>query len=148
MKEISAGGVVYRNRNGSLEIQMIEDRFGKMTLAKGKMEPGETVEQTALREILEETGIAGRIEAPLCVVGYQYDAGERGTVEKEVHYYLVEAEEGQLQAQVEEISGVAWYSPQDAWQLQLSSGYDNNREVLAKALARLGIESVGSAFGL
>jgi 8-oxo-dGTP pyrophosphatase MutT (NUDIX family) len=140
MKEISAGGVVYRYRDGFPEIQMIEDRFGKKTLAKGKMEPGETVEQTALREILEETGIVGRIVAPLTVVGYQYDAGERGTVDKEVHYFLVEAEEGQLQAQIEEITGVAWYAAAEAWRLHLSSGYDNNREVLAKALAQLGIE--------
>jgi 8-oxo-dGTP pyrophosphatase MutT (NUDIX family) len=141
MKEISAGGVVYRYRDRRLEIQMIEDRFGKMTLAKGKMEPGETIEQTALREITEETGITGRIVAPISVVGYQFHAGNRGTVHKEVHYFLVEAEEGQLQAQVEEITGVDWYDPLDAWRLQLSSGYDNNREVMAQALIKLNIEA-------
>jgi len=141
LKEVAAGGVVYRKKGGAVEIQLIEDRFGKMTLAKGRMEAGETTEQTALREIGEETGIAGRIVAPLAVIRYQYESADRGVVDKEVHYYLVEADGGSLKAQVEEIAGVAWHSPAEAWRLQLESGYDNNREVLAKALAALGIET-------
>jgi len=138
--EISAGGVVYRRHDGQLEIQLIEDRFGRMTLAKGKMEPGETVEQTALREIQEETGITGQIAAPLRVISYVYEHAQLGTVRKEVHYYLVEAGNDQLQAQIEEISGVAWYEPLEAWRLQHESGYDNNDEVLRLAYDRLGIE--------
>jgi 8-oxo-dGTP pyrophosphatase MutT (NUDIX family) len=139
-KEISAGGVVFREQDGRLEIQLIEDRFGKRTLAKGKMEPGETVEQTALREIVEETGVTGRIVEPLQTISYQYEHAELGVVQKEVHYYLVEAEEGQLRAQVEEISGVAWHPPADAWRLQREAGYDNNDEVLRLALERLGAD--------
>ena len=38
------------------------------TLAKGKMEAGETVEETALREILEETGMVGRIVEPVDII--------------------------------------------------------------------------------
>src|SRR6476661_467896 len=120
-KEISAGGVVYRRHDGVLEIQLIEDRFGRMTLAKGKMEAGATVEQPALREIQEETGILGKITAPLNIITYLYEHAEMGAVQKEVHYYLVEAGEGLLQAQVEEITGVAWYEPLAAWQLQRDS---------------------------
>jgi 8-oxo-dGTP pyrophosphatase MutT (NUDIX family) len=140
MKEIAAGGVVYRKKGAVLEIQIIEDRFGKITLAKGRMEAGETVEQTALREIAEETGIIGRIVQSISVIRYQYEAVNRGTIDKEVHYFLVEADGGELQAQVEEISGVAWYDPQEAWRLQLASGYENNNEVMARALFKLGIE--------
>jgi 8-oxo-dGTP pyrophosphatase MutT (NUDIX family) len=138
--EISAGGVVYRRRDGVLEIQLIQDRFGRMTLAKGKMEPEETVEQTALREIQEETGILGKITTSLNIITYLYEHAELGTVQKEVHYYLVEASEGRLQAQVEEISGVAWYEPSAAWQHQRDSGYDNNDEVLRLAFGKLGVE--------
>lgn len=141
MKEVSAGGVVFRRREGHVEIQLIEDRFGKMTLAKGKMEPGETARQTALREIQEETGIEGTILAPLSVISYHYENSELGTINKEVHYFLVEAREGSLEAQVEEITGVAWYSPQEAWRLQSVSGYDNNDEVLRLAFDRLGIDA-------
>ncbi|PYI51810.1 NUDIX hydrolase [Paenibacillus flagellatus] len=143
MKEISAGGVVYRTREGRTEIQLIQDRYGKTTLAKGKMEPGETIEQTALREIREETGIVGRIVAKLEQVDYQYTHAEHGVVDKEVHYYLVEAEGGELQAQVEEIRGVEWLDPAEAWKRQTSSGYGNNDSVLRKALDTLHIEVDG-----
>ncbi|WP_166238371.1 NUDIX hydrolase [Paenibacillus turpanensis] len=139
MKEISAGGVVFRNEEGVLQIQLIEDRFGKMTLAKGKMEPGETIEQTAIREILEETGIQGRIVEPLEKIEYTFSSAERGIIEKEVHYYLVEAQGGELAAQVEEISGVLWLSPAEAWSRQKKFGYDNNDSVLRKALKKLGV---------
>ena len=140
MKEISAGGVVYRKQDGRLQVQMIQDRYGKITLAKGKMEPGETVEQTALREILEETGIQGRIIEPVEIIAYQYTNPVHGTVDKEVHYYLVEAVDGSLQAQVEEIRGVEWLEPLEAWRQQQESGYDNNNSVLSKALHKLGYE--------
>lgn len=140
MKEISAGGVVYRMRDSKKEIQLIMDRYGKMTLAKGKMEPGETIEQTALREIREETGIVGAIVAPLERIEYQYSHSEWGIVDKEVHYYLVEATGGDLRAQVEEISGVEWFDPLEAWKAQQRSGYANNDSVLKKALEALRIE--------
>lgn len=138
MKEISAGGVVYRPTSHGLEVQLIQDRYGKMTLAKGKMEPGETIEQTALREILEETGIKGEIVAPLEMITYQYTVPSVGVIDKEVHYYLVETVGGSLHAQIEEIRGVEWFSPDDAWRKQRKKGYDNNDNVLRKALFLLG----------
>ncbi|MGG4393243.1 NUDIX domain-containing protein [Paenibacillus thiaminolyticus] len=139
MKEISAGGVVYRRRGEQIEFQLIQDRYGKTSLAKGKMEPGETIEQTALREIREETGMEGSIVGKLDTIRYQYTSLEAGTVDKEVHYFLVEATAGQLTPQVEEICSVAWYEPQAAWAKQTESGYDNNDGILSKAFAQLGI---------
>ncbi|MDF2964586.1 MAG: pyrophosphohydrolase [Paenibacillus sp.] len=140
MKEISAGGVVYRKNKDELKVQMIQDRYGKITLPKGKMEPGETVEQTALREILEETGIAGIIVEPLETIKYQFTSSGVGLVDKEVHYFLVEATSGELHAQVEEIRGVEWLDPMDAWYQQKHSGYGNNDSVMKKALHSLGYE--------
>ncbi|MDO7905472.1 NUDIX domain-containing protein [Paenibacillus sp. JX-17] len=139
-KEISAGGVVYRYVGGELEVQLIQDRYGKVSLAKGKMEPGETVEQTALREIVEETGIEGKIIEHVDMIAYTYQHPEYGTVDKEVHYYLVEALGGEMQPQVEEIKGVAWYTPQEAWDKQVNEGYDNNDIILRKALQSLDIQ--------
>ncbi|MNI16452.1 Diadenosine hexaphosphate hydrolase [compost metagenome] len=140
MKEISAGGVVYREQDNKLHIQLIQDRYGKLSLAKGKMEPGETVEQTALREILEETGITGMIEAPLEIIAYTYKKSNVGFVDKEVHYYLVKAIGGELHAQVDEIRGVEWLEPLEAWKQQQLAGYDNNNHVIRKALHKLGYE--------
>jgi deoxyribose-phosphate aldolase len=143
MLEISAGGVVFqRLETGELRVQMILDRYGKMTLAKGKMEQGETVEQTALREIQEETGVTGEIVAPLSVVRYEYVHNVYGKVDKEVHYFLVQFKHGELHAQVEEIGDVLWLSPEDAWRRQTLSGYENNDDVLRAALQRLGVAVV------
>lgn len=103
--QISAGGVVYRHHEGALQIQLILDRYGKTSLPKGKMEAGETVEQTALREICEETGIVGSITSPVDIIAYKYHHPEFGQVDKEVHYYLVKAEKGSLKPQIEEING-------------------------------------------
>ncbi|WP_454192885.1 NUDIX hydrolase [Paenibacillus sp. Marseille-Q7038] len=139
-KEISAGGVVYRNSEEGLEIQLIVDRYAKISLAKGKMESGETIEETALREIQEETGMIGKIIEPVDVIKYTYEHSSLGTVDKEVHYYLVEALSGDLQPQVEEIKGVAWYKPLEAWEKQKQNGYDNNDKILKQALQKLGIE--------
>ncbi|REK77418.1 NUDIX hydrolase [Paenibacillus paeoniae] len=140
MLEISAGGVVFRhNEHGQLQIQLIQDRYGKVSLPKGKMEAGETVEQTALREIAEETGLEGKIVAPIDQIKYQYEHAEYGTVNKEVHYYLVEAVGGKHQAQVEEIRGVDWFEPLEAWRRQKQSGYDNNHRIVAGALQLLGL---------
>jgi 8-oxo-dGTP pyrophosphatase MutT (NUDIX family) len=143
VREISAGGVVYRMFEGRFQVQLIQDRYGKITLPKGKMEPGETVEETALREISEETGIAGKIVKPLEVIKYQYQLPQVGQVHKEVHYYLVEAVGGKLQPQVEEIRGVEWLEALDAWRRQKKSGYANNDTVLQKALHELGYQTEG-----
>lgn len=142
MKEVAAGGVVYTRRNGNLFILMIEDRFGNVTLAKGKQEPGETLEETALREIAEETGVSGELIDKLQTVAYTYVHPQTGEqVEKEVHYYLVEALSEHLSAQTSEIHAASWYSPAEARQLQQSRGYANNHVVLAAALRRLGWEA-------
>ncbi|MDQ6421128.1 NUDIX domain-containing protein [Paenibacillus sp. LHD-117] len=141
MKEISAGGVVFRhNESGQLQVQLIQDRYGKVSLPKGKMEAGETVEQTALREIREETGLSGEIVAPIDQIKYQYEHAQFGTVNKEVHYYLVKAVGGTHQAQVEEIRGVDWFEPLEAWRKQKQSGYDNNHRIVAGALQLLGLQ--------
>jgi 8-oxo-dGTP pyrophosphatase MutT (NUDIX family) len=139
MTEISAGGVVYAHIDNQLMIQLIQDRYGRITLAKGKMELGETTEQTALREILEETGVHGKLGPLLEKIEYQFKTDEK-SIDKEVYYYLVEALDTQLHAQVEEIAGVAWFTPTDAWSKQLQFGYSNNTSVLKHALQLLEVE--------
>ncbi|MBH8602937.1 MULTISPECIES: NUDIX hydrolase [unclassified Thermoactinomyces] len=137
MREVSAGGVVYRQRDRRTEILMIEDRFGRWTLPKGKKEPGETDEETALREIEEETGIKGRIESRLQTVTYHYLHELHGQVEKSVVYYLVKALTGTETPQLEEINGVVWLPAEEAWQKQREFGYDNNDEVMKLALEQI-----------
>ncbi len=136
-KEVSAGGVVYKRVDGELVVQLIQDRFGHVTLAKGKMEDGETIEQTALREIEEETGTIGRIIEPLDTTAYVYNHTDKGEVEKVVHYFLIEAVGGQDRVQMEEIGNVLWLSPIEAEERQRAAGYDNITPVLQLALHKL-----------
>lgn len=138
-KQISAGGVVYRRGSTGLEIQLIVDRYGKVALPKGKMEQGETVEETALREIREETGTIGAITAPVDVIKYTYQHPVHGKVNKEVHYFLVESKGGITKAQTEEINAVEWHEPIAAWARGLGNSYTNNIHILRKALALLGV---------
>ncbi|MFD1425655.1 diadenosine hexaphosphate hydrolase (ATP-forming) [Kroppenstedtia sanguinis] len=140
MKEISAGGVVYKQEGGEIFILMIKDRYSTWSLPKGKRESGETNEQTALREILEETGVEGEIEQPLETIFYRYFHPDYGEVEKEVHYFLVQARAGKTVPQLSEITDVAWLSPQQAWEKQQTKGYENNLSVVRKAFACLGIQ--------
>ncbi|WCK53487.1 NUDIX hydrolase [Aneurinibacillus sp. Ricciae_BoGa-3] len=140
-KEVSAGGVVYRRTGSNIELMMIEDRYMKVSLPKGKQEEGETMEQTALREILEETGIEGKVVHPLKTIYYDYYNPKLGAIKKEVHYYLVEALSGTLTPQVEEINKVDWLTPEKAWERQDHNGYDNNIPVLKRAYELLGINN-------
>ena len=57
VREYTAGGVVFRRVGEDVEILMIQDRLGRWTIPKGHVEDGESLEQTALREVAEETGL-------------------------------------------------------------------------------------------
>jgi 8-oxo-dGTP pyrophosphatase MutT (NUDIX family) len=129
LREISAGGVVFRLQRAEPEILLVQDRFGRWTFPKGKKEAGETDEQTALREISEETRITGRIEQKLTTTGYTYHHPEHGQVEKQVSYFLVAALSDDAQPQVEEVRAVEWCPLLVADQLLAESGYQNNQPV-------------------
>ncbi len=132
-REISAGGVVYRLRpDGDAEVLMIVDSYSRWTFPKGLIEPGETPEQAAIREIGEETSVRGEIEAPLGETHYRYHGGSRGLVDKTVHYYLVRATgDGQAKPLLDEIKDARWCGLDEAIAL---SAYPNNRDILARAV--------------
>lgn len=140
LKEISAGGVVYNIDNGLTKILMIEDRCNKWTLPKGKNEDGETYEETATCEILEETGIKGKIIKFLDKVKYEYYHPSVNKIEKEVYFYLVEAQSEQIQVQFSEINSAHWLTLEEAWNKQKTYGYDNNLNVIKQALESFGFK--------
>lgn len=138
MKEISAGGVVYyQNDENRFKLMLIQDRFGAVTLPKGKHEAGETPEENALREIAEETGVDGEIICKIDTISYTYTHPQHGKIEKEVTYYLVKANNNQITPQIEEINAVQWYSIQDAVELHKAKGYANNQPILDQAIQYL-----------
>lgn len=67
-REATAGGVVYRiTKSGSLQICLFQDVRDRWTIPKGHVEPGETAQETAIREIGEEVGLFGIM--PICWLG-------------------------------------------------------------------------------
>ncbi len=103
------------------------------TLPKGTPDPGETVEQTALREVAEETGLEVRIVEPLPSI--EYDFVQDGTrIHKTVHYFLMEPVGGDLSRHDAEFERVRWV-PFDEADGLLS--FATERELVAAAAQRL-----------
>jgi 8-oxo-dGTP diphosphatase len=108
---IAIGGVVYRRAaNGQIELLLIKKHDGFWTLPKGKVEPHETHVAAVVREIYEETGITGIVEAPVRQVSYMITKrGKR--YNKIVTYYLMLATAGQARPgdSSEGIEYVDWF---------------------------------------
>ena len=114
MHETSAGGLVIDGIDGPHEDQVAAligrvDRRGRMlwSLPKGHIEQGETAEQTAIREVAEETGIEGKVLAALGSIDYWFVTDGR-RVHKTVHHYLMRFSGGELSDEDVEVTEVAW----------------------------------------
>jgi len=128
--QVSAGGLVVRGEN----VLLIATHQGRRwQLPKGHIEPGESRRQTAEREVAEETGVRGRVLAPLPDVEYWFV--ERGTrrIHKRVHYYLMAYEDGDpSNYDPEEVSGAGWFT----WEEALGRlTFANERKVVEEARA-------------
>jgi 8-oxo-dGTP pyrophosphatase MutT (NUDIX family) len=106
--ETSAGGLVVDHASQAAVIGRL-DRRGRLlwSLPKGHIENGETAEQAAVREIEEETGITGRVIAPLGTIDFWFVAEDR-RVHKTVHHFLLQATGGELSDADIEVAEVAW----------------------------------------
>lgn len=106
----AVGAVVYRyTKREQLEILLIKKRGGFWTLPKGQTEPGEDNTAAVVREVREETGISGALEADIAQV--RYVIIKRGEPRiKQVSYYLVRACKGRLRPdKKEQIERVKWF---------------------------------------
>lgn len=125
----SAGGLVVHFD----KILLISTRAGRRwQLPKGHLEPGETSEQAAVRETLEETGVSARVVAPLPHIEYAFS--ERGVrIQKRVDYFLLDYESGDpANFDPVEVSGAGWFS----WEEGLARlTFDNERRVAEAAYA-------------
>lgn len=114
VRETSAGGLVVDGLGGPREKLCAAligrtDRRGRLlwSLPKGHIEQGETPEQTAEREVQEETGISGSVLAPLGSIDYWF-VTEGRRVHKTVHHYLLRSLGGELSDEDIEVTEVAW----------------------------------------
>jgi len=111
VEETSAGGVVVDRPGPQASAALIGrlDRRGRLlwSLPKGHVEAGESHEAAAVREIAEETGITGRVVAPLGQIDFWFVAEGR-RIHKTVHHFLLVAEAGDLSDDDIEVAEVAW----------------------------------------
>jgi 8-oxo-dGTP pyrophosphatase MutT (NUDIX family) len=139
-REFSAGGVlvkVIRGRPMLAAIRPRGKREGLWALPKGKIDPGERPEETAVREVREETGVVGTLVEKLGDVKYTYTrrGGER--IFKVVSFYLLRAGRGRIgqidEAMRIEVEEARWLPLDEAPRLL---AYGGEREMAAKARDR------------
>lgn len=90
----AAGAVCWRVIDGRVHVLVIHRTvYGDVTIPKGKIEPGESLPRTAVREIAEETGLEVALGVPLGISRYPLPSGR----EKIVHYWAAEVSERAVQ---------------------------------------------------
>ncbi len=134
-QEICAGGVVIRPTQPGLdpEILFIQDRYGMMALPKGHLEPGESSEDAALREVCEETGIVASIIGSAGKTHYKFPRCEE-VVHKTVQYYAMEPKGGNIKPQKGESTKVLWVKYSSLPDIKT---YPDTRPMVDKALASI-----------
>jgi 8-oxo-dGTP diphosphatase len=127
----ASGGVVWRRAGDGLELAVIHrPRYDDWSLPKGKLDPGESWEDAALREIEEEIGARGALGEELPPVAYSDPKGRA----KVVRYWLMEALDGEFVPN-KEVDELRWV-PVDEAQAMLT--YPHDAELVAVARERLG----------
>jgi ADP-ribose pyrophosphatase YjhB (NUDIX family) len=111
------------------------DRRGALlwSLPKGHLEAEETIEQAAIREVHEETGIHGKVVRSLGTIDYWFVVENR-RVHKTVHHFLMTAVGGELSDADVEVTEVAWVP---LTELDSRLAYADERRLVRKALRQL-----------
>ena len=128
----AAGGVVWRRvgDDEGLEVLLVHrPAYDDWTFPKGKHDAGETDEETAVREVVEETGVVGRLGPELLRV--EYVAGEWGRP-KRVRYWAMTVESATPRAPDDEVDETRWLPVGEA---ETALTYDRDRSVLSSLLA-------------
>lgn len=141
----SAGGIVVRYEGGvpSLVLGMRRRERDRVTwtLPKGTPNAGETTEETAIREVGEETGLQVRITERLPSI--QYSFVQRGTrIYKTVHYFLMEPIGGDLAEHDHEFEDVRWTPFQDAAGIL---AFETERNLVRATAERIGVPVAAAA---
>ena len=131
--EKSCGGVVFTRNNDEIRYVIIQHLGGHWGFPKGHMEPGETEENTALREIQEEIGISAKLIDGFRVEE-QYPLPNKPGTTKMVVYFLAEYAGQEISNQKEELKAAYLLSYEEAVN-QLT--FEETKRILAKANAFL-----------
>ena len=126
--ERSCGAVVYRIINGVVRYLLIKNkRSSNWSFPKGHIEKNETLEETAKREVLEETGL--RLDI---IPGFQCKSeySIQNRIQKTVQIFVGTTKDTQTQIQLEEIEDYIWLTYENAYK---SLKFDNDKTILKDA---------------
>ena len=133
-RAVSAGGVVTREGDAGPEVVICgRDSDGVWGLPKGTPDEGESLEQAAIREVSEETGLQVEIAKKLGVVEYWF-ASDGVRYHKWVHYYLMRTTGGSTEDHDEEYDRVEWLPAGEALR---ALTFENDRRMVRLAEAEL-----------
>jgi 8-oxo-dGTP pyrophosphatase MutT (NUDIX family) len=141
-REFSAGGVLLKTIRGRPMVAAIRPQGkpdGVWALPKGNLDPGERPDETALREVFEETGVNGRLVEKLGDVKYTYTRRDGERIFKIVSFYVLRAGRGRIgdieeQMRIE-VAEARWLPLDEAPRLL---AYGGEREMVKKARDRFG----------
>ncbi len=137
--EHSAGGVVIKGKGDAVYVVLASRRTRQGDLVwglpKGAVEVGEKPDETAIREVREESGLVAEIRAPLGDISYWFVwGGDR--VRKRVSFYLMEAVGGDVSEHDHEMEEVRWFPLAKAIR---SAAYPSEQDVIRRAAESLGV---------
>ena len=131
MTIFAAGIVCWREERGKLYVALVHrEKYQDWGFAKGKLDPGETLPETAVREVMEEAGLKVKLGRKLDVISYDV-----GGEPKEVHYWASKVTEKAINKQKftpnQEIAKVEWIEAKLASKLL---SYEHDRKLLTKTI--------------
>ncbi|MFP5332364.1 MAG: NUDIX domain-containing protein, partial [Acidimicrobiia bacterium] len=129
---LAAGGLVIRpDDDGTTRVLLVHrPRYDDWSLPKGKADPGEVPEYTAIREVQEETGVRAEVIAPLAEVEYLVSSGRR----KVVRYFAMRHRTEDPFRPNDEVDEIRWLEPHEAAGL---ATYEHDQALLGSDLDRL-----------
>jgi 8-oxo-dGTP diphosphatase len=141
----AAGAVCWRVIDGRVHVLVVHRTvYGDVTIPKGKVDPGETLPRTAVREIAEETGLSVALGVPLGISRYALPSGR----EKIVHYWAAHVSDRAVQRSTfrpnAEIAALEWVTIKRA---RSYLSYEPDREILDN-FARLVDQGVTATFAI